>query len=220
MGRTGDQEADLRDHLTRRLAASQLATEPWPYCYIEESLPVDIAHKVGETFDQFNTTLFVESKREKTYRLRTGRIDSADLGSLPCAEWSTVAQVLSGPEYRRAIGELTGIPLDAAHLTLDAWEYRSGDWLAPHVDKADKLVTQIFYLTGRGAADDGGRLLILRTSDHAQPASALPPAAGDSAILVRSEVSWHAVEAPRVAQAHRRTITATFWRGTADAAPN
>jgi hypothetical protein len=49
--------------------------------------------------------------------------------------------VLSGSDYRGRMAELTGMPLDDAAFTLDVWEYRTGDWLAPHVDKADKLVT-------------------------------------------------------------------------------
>jgi Rps23 Pro-64 3,4-dihydroxylase Tpa1-like proline 4-hydroxylase len=120
--------------------------------------------------------------------------------------------VLSGSDYRGRMAELTGMPLDDAAFTLDVWEYRTGDWRAPHVDKADKLVTQIFYFTGRWTDEDGGRLLILRTNDALEPVHALPPVLGSSAILLRFETSWHAVqEAPGAAGASG-SITATFWR--------
>jgi Rps23 Pro-64 3,4-dihydroxylase Tpa1-like proline 4-hydroxylase len=132
--------------------------------------------------------------------------------SIKVQEVAALAEVLSSPDYRRAVAALTGTPLDGADLTLDVWEYRSGDWLAPHVDKPEKLVTHIFYFTERWAIGDGGRLLILSSSDASDVARALAPRIGCSTLLVRSETSWHAVEQPVPGAAHRRSVTATFWK--------
>ena len=126
-----------------------------------------MAQRIAETFGQFDVKLFEENQRAKTYRCAPDRSKVSD--RLPTAEWEMLIQALSSPEYQRGVSDLTGVPLDQARLAVDAWEYRIGDWLAPQVDKAEKLVTQIFYLTGCGVAQDSGRLLILGTPDAAKP---------------------------------------------------
>jgi hypothetical protein len=46
---------------------------------------------VSETFDRLDLTAFEETKRAKTYRFRTGRIDNLDPALLPKSggPWST-----------------------------------------------------------------------------------------------------------------------------------
>ncbi|MGB3437644.1 MAG: Gfo/Idh/MocA family oxidoreductase [Actinophytocola sp.] len=66
-------------------------------------------------------------------------------------------------------------------------------------------------------ADDGGRLLVLRSASARDVRHALPPLLGSSAVLVRSATSWHAAEPPGPRSPVRRSVTATFWRGAGPA---
>jgi hypothetical protein len=203
---------DLATSLLGAITAAELTGDPWPHAYLAEALPAEVALRLSRSFDQFAMESFEETERAKTYRLRTARLDGAD--RLPSDDWASVVELLTGPDYRAAISDLTGVPLGGGGVGVDVWEYRSSDWLAPHVDKPDKLVTQIFYLTQRWDEGDGGRLLIQDSADPTTARRALPPVLGSSAVLVRSESSWHSVEAPGPSAAGRRSITATFRRGT------
>ncbi|MEU6073967.1 2OG-Fe(II) oxygenase family protein [Micromonospora sp. NPDC047074] len=203
---------NVHDELIDTLRTATLTVDPWPHSYLPTTLPQELALRLSRSFDGFAMQSCEETEREKSYRFRTTRLDGVSPGSLPDQGWAALVDVLSGPAYRETISELTHVPLDGSELTLSLWEYQSGDWLAAHVDKPDKIVTQIFYLTESWQPGDGGRLLILDTADAVTPSRTLPPTLGASAVLVRSERSWHAVEAPATTAAHRRSVTATFWR--------
>jgi Rps23 Pro-64 3,4-dihydroxylase Tpa1-like proline 4-hydroxylase len=203
----------LQGHLMSAVAGGRLSRCPWAHAHLPGTLPPEQALRLSHGFDRFDLSSFEETGRAKTYRLRTGRIDDLDRDRLPGAEWRDLMDALCGPEYRRLVGELTGVQLAGAGFSVEAWEYRNGDWLAPHVDKPDKIVTHIIYLTERWCDGDGGRLLMLGSSDPLDRVQVLPPALGSSVVLVRSEHSWHAVEAPRTGACDRRSVTATFWRG-------
>lgn len=206
--------SDFSRRLLPALAQATLDRMPWPHAYLSTVLPPDAALRLSRSFDRFGLRWCEQTRRAKSYRFRTARLDQIDATRLPGTDWAPVVELLSAPAYRAAMSELTGVGLDHADLSLSLWEYQTGDWLAPHVDKPEKLVTQIFYLTEQWRDGDGGRLLIMETSDPSSVARALPPRLGSSAVLVTSEVSWHAVEAPGPGAGHRRSITATFWRAS------
>ncbi|PCG84226.1 hypothetical protein CIB93_20645 [Streptomyces sp. WZ.A104] len=199
------------EHLLDALAAARLNSSPWPHAYLEQTLTPSFAAGLARSFHGFRLERCAENEREKTYRFGTSRLDALPPDELPDARWAELVSVLGGREYRDALARLSRTPLDGAEFTLSVWEYQDGDWLAPHVDKADKLVTQIFYLTEEWEPGDGGRLLIL--DEPRGPAlAAYAPRAGASAVLPRSERSWHAVERPARGSAPRLSVTATYWR--------
>lgn len=206
-----DLSEDLTEYVLGSITTAVLADKPWPHAYIPEALPTDLALGLSRSFDRFDMQTVEKTGTEKPYRFRTTALDQAAVYTLPTAAWTVLAGLLSEPSYRSAIGRLTGLSLRYSDFALNLWEYQAGDWLAPHVDKPEKIVTQIFYLTDRWDHADGGRLLILDTADPASVVHALPPLLGSSAILVRSSSSWHAVESPGPRAAYRRSITATFW---------
>jgi len=117
------------------------------------------------------------------------------------------------PRYRAAMTELTG--LDLTHLPMEAYfcHYGSGAWLGPHIDLKDKLATHIFYFNVDWKVADGGYLNVLRSGDEADVVDRILPNVGNSAILVRSERSWHSVA--RVAERcerSRRSLNVIFYR--------
>lgn len=201
----------LGHQLPATVRSATMTSTPWAHAYLRETWPAGVALRLSRSFDGFALTRCERVEHEKSYRFGTAELGAPGVQP-PTQEWSSVVEALSGNEYRHAVSELTGVPLDGCRFTLSVWEYGSGDWLAPHVDKPDKIVTQIFYLTEGWQDADGGRLLVLENADVSSMVHALPPRLGASAILVRSENSWHAVEPPAAAGPLRRSITATFWR--------
>ena len=201
----------LGHQLPDTVRSARMTSTPWAHAYLSETWPPGVARNLSRSFGGFELTRCERTEHEKSYRFGTAELGTPGT-KLPSPEWSSVVDVLCGTEYRDAVSELTGVSLAASRFTLSVWEYGTGDWLAPHVDKPDKIVTQIFYLTEDWQDSDAGRLLILENADVSSVVHALPPCLGASAILVRSERSWHAVEPPARPGGRRRSITATFWR--------
>ncbi len=206
----------LLDHVVAALRASTLNDNPWPHCYLVDALPAAVTADLECSFDRVNLAPVEGTDRNKTYRMHTRRVDLTDDVATPSPAWWHLLNALRDTRYRDALAELTGVPLDGTRMTIDLWEYRDGDWLAAHVDKPDKVVTQLFYFCRDWQPEVGGHLLVLDSAgaeDH--PYERLEPVTGASAILVRSESSWHAVEATRGAGASRCSVAVTFWRSPA-----
>ncbi|MEU7723855.1 2OG-Fe(II) oxygenase [Streptomyces sp. NPDC040724] len=210
--------ADALEHVVGALRGTTLREDPWPHCYLPNALPASMAEAIETSFKRFDLASVEGVNRDKTYRMRTRRLDPGATGGLPSPAWRHLVEALSHDRYRAAVAGLTGVALDDTDLSLDLWEYRDGDWLAPHVDKPEKLVTQLFYFSESWHPEAGGHLLVLDGGDSDRPVERLRPTTGASALLVRSETSWHAVELSRGAGASRCSIAATFWtRGSAPA---
>jgi SM-20-related protein len=207
---------DVLDHVVGALGRTRLHDDPWPHCYLPDALPASTAKDIESSFKRFDLASVEGANREKTYRMRTQRLDAEATDGLPSPAWHHLVKALAHRRYRAAIADLTSVALDDTDLTLDLWEYQTGDWLAPHVDKPEKLVTQLFYFSESWHPEAGGHLLVLDAANSDEPRERLRPATGSSAVLVRSETSWHAVELSHGPQASRCSIAVTFWtRGSA-----
>jgi Rps23 Pro-64 3,4-dihydroxylase Tpa1-like proline 4-hydroxylase len=122
-----------------------------------------------------------------------------------------VLRLVRRAAHPELLAGLSGVDLSGTHVSLTVWEYRGGDFLAPHVDKEEKVLTQIVYLGEHWADGDGGRLLVQRTPDPDDVVARLSPSLGATAVLVRSDDSWHSVESPRPGAAPRRSLNVTYW---------
>jgi SM-20-related protein len=203
--------ASVEELLLDSLRCANWQTEPWRYAYLPAALPSPVA---GQAAAEFPAELLERCSRpegKKSYRFRTASVDATTHWVDYATALPELIDALAGERYRKLLAALTGTDLDDARLTTCLWEYASGDWLAPHVDKADKIVTQIFYLALGWQEHDGGRLLVLGSSEQWDVRAAHTPVLGSSAVLVRSDDSWHAVEAPLPGSPARRSLTATFW---------
>ncbi len=127
--------------------------------------------------------------------------------------WRALAADLLSPDYRAAISGLTGCDLTEAPMEVNVHHYGPGCSLGAHTDFPEKLATHVLYFNDSWNRSDGGCLRILRSGDLADVAAEISPIVGNSAVLVRSEKSWHAVssvvsDSPR----SRRSMTVTFYR--------
>jgi Rps23 Pro-64 3,4-dihydroxylase Tpa1-like proline 4-hydroxylase len=125
---------------------------------LPQAVPSELASSLGSSFGSYPLTECEEHEREKSYQFATAGLSDVDAPEPPDEEWRAFLEVVRAASYRDAISELMGVSLRQAKTTLSLWEYHAGNWLAPHLDKREKLVTQIFYLTSEWREGDGGRL--------------------------------------------------------------
>jgi Rps23 Pro-64 3,4-dihydroxylase Tpa1-like proline 4-hydroxylase len=127
--------------------------------------------------------------------------------------WRALALDLLSAEYRAAMTTLTGRDLSTAPMEVNVFHYGPGGSLGPHRDLPEKLVTHVLFFNRSWNPADGGCLNVLGSADQGDLVTAIPPLMGHSAVIVRSEDSWHAVS--RVVNdppQSRRSVTVTFYR--------
>jgi SM-20-related protein len=127
--------------------------------------------------------------------------------------WHALGADLLSPDYRAAMSALTGCDLTEAPMEVNVHHYGPGCSLGAHKGSPDKLVTHVLYVKSSWNRSDGGCLRILRSNNLADMATENHHIVGNSAVLVRSEKSWHAVS-PVVNDSakSRRSMTITFCR--------
>lgn len=201
-----------------RLSSARLESAPYRWAAIDRLFAADDAARLAATFpaDHFLRRSMYDGEKDHDYEMRcvtrkggTAVFRAEGLS----APWQTLARELVSRGYRQAMATLTGLDLSAAPLEITAYRYPPGGRLGAHPDTRDKLVTHILYFNPVWHVDDGGCLAILRSADDADVAAVVPPVVGNSAVLVRSDDSWHAVS--RVVEhvrLPRCSLTVTFYR--------
>ncbi|MEA2490931.1 MAG: hypothetical protein QOH21_2723, partial [Acidobacteriota bacterium] len=202
----------------QRITGGTLRNDPYQWAAIDELFSPHDAIALAETFpvDHFKRVEAYGGEKDYAYDARLligmGARTVARREHLSAA-WQRLADDLRSPEYREAIETLTGCDLSGAPLEVNVFHYGPGGSLGPHADLPDKLVTHVLYFNRTWNAADGGCLTILGAKDANALVAEIPPVVGNSALLVRSDHSWHAVS-PVVASSplSRRSLTATFYR--------
>jgi len=202
----------------QRIAANSLATDPYNWAFIDRLFaPADAAALV-QTYprDHFKTVKGYDGEKGYEYEARSLISMGADVASYAqtlSPAWRALAGALMSPGYRKAMSELTGVELESLPIEVNIFHYGRSAWLGPHVDLEDKLVTHVFYFNETWDESDGGCLAILRGGDMAETVKIIPPVIGNSAVLVRSTNSWHAVTRVRDdCRISRRSMAVTFYR--------
>ncbi|MGZ7080811.1 MAG: 2OG-Fe(II) oxygenase, partial [Thermoanaerobaculia bacterium] len=107
--------------------------------------------------------------------------------------WQQLAADFLSPEYRAAMSALTGYDLGTVPIEVNVFHYPPGGELGAHTDLRDKIVTHVLYFNESWDDEDGGCLTILRSSNPRDLVRVVSPLVGNSAVIVRSNNSWHAV---------------------------
>jgi lipopolysaccharide transport system ATP-binding protein len=198
-----------------------LSREPYDWTLVDGLFSAAHADNLAATFprDRFKIVKGYDSEKDYAYHARAligmGSTTIAHAEGLSPA-WRQLAADLLSRRYRMAMTRLTGIDLSQVRMEVNVFHYGPGAWLGPHVDLPDKIVTHVLYFNPSWNVADGGCLSILRSSDMSDSACAVPPIVGTSAVLVRSDKSWHAVSRvdPGCVES-RRSVTVTFYRDDA-----
>jgi Rps23 Pro-64 3,4-dihydroxylase Tpa1-like proline 4-hydroxylase len=195
-----------------------LTSEPYAWAEVDSLFSAEHATELAVTFprDRFKRVQGYDGEKDYGYHVR----ELIGMGSNTVSHvaglspvWRQLATDLLSSRYRAAMSRLTGIDVSKLRMEINAFHYGPGAWLGPHVDLADKIVTHVLYFNSTWNVANGGCLKILRSADMNDSAYVVTPIVGTSAILVRSDKSWHAVS--RVDQGceeSRRSITVTFYR--------
>ncbi|WP_431480516.1 2OG-Fe(II) oxygenase [Pseudomonas thivervalensis] len=201
-----------------RLTPAALKTHPFSWAEIGGLYSVEDAAALAASFphDHFKTVSGYGGEKNYDYEARALVGMGTNTIAFPeelSEVWLKLAQDLGSAGYREAMSELTGIDLRSVPMEVNVFHYGPGASLGAHPDLPDKLVTHILYFNESWDSNDGGCLNILHRNDPTAVAAEIEPLVGNSAILVRSDHSWHAVT-PVVSGCHssRRSLTATFYR--------
>lgn len=201
-----------------RIANARLESTPFSWAQVGGLFSPEDAEALVQTYprDHFKTLTNRGGEKDYDYDARSlvrlGGDQVAFAGELSDA-WRRLADQLLSAEYRAAMSTLTGIDLSAAPLEVNVCHYGPGASLGPHPDLADKVVTHILYFNREWRAADGGCLQILGSCNERDSVAEVLPTVGNSAVLVRSDKSWHSVS--RVVggcRESRRSVTVTFYR--------
>lgn len=200
-----------------RIARHRLETDPYEWAVIDGLFSPGNAEALAATFpcDHFKLVAGYGGEKDYEYEARALIGMGAETISYPdelSAAWRGLARDFLSPAYRAAIASLSGCDLTDALLEVNVFHYGAGASLGPHADLPDKIVTHVLYFNRSWKQVDGGCLTILGSADPKDMVTEVAPVVGTSALLVRSNRSWHAVS--RVAgRCHlsRRSLTATFY---------
>ncbi|MDB5980177.1 MAG: SanC, probable [Pseudomonas sp.] len=201
-----------------RLTIQSLKTQPYRWAEINHLYSPQDAALLAASYprDCFKRVFGYGGEKDYEYQARqlvemgTERIVHGETLS---PVWLRLAQTLSSAAYRSAMSALTGIDLTAVPMEINVFHYGPGACLGPHPDLRDKLVTHILYFNPSWDSRDGGCLTVLNSSDPGDVAAVVTPVVGNSAVVVRSDNSWHAVS--RVVEgcpSSRRSLTVTFYQ--------
>jgi len=200
-----------------RILQQRLEVEPYRWAAIDGLFSPPDAAKLATTFptDHFKRLSHYGGDKDSEYEARAligmgeGFISRANELS---SAWQELANDFLSPAYRTALSALTGIDLNTAPLEVNVFHYPPKGLLGPHVDLQDKIVTHVLYFNSSWNDNDGGCLTILRSSDPKDIATTVSPIVGNSAVVVRSDHSWHSVSpVMESCRLSRRSLTATFY---------
>ncbi|HEX7155546.1 MAG TPA: 2OG-Fe(II) oxygenase [Thermoanaerobaculia bacterium] len=201
-----------------RLTHGTLQTKPYRWATIDGLYAPSDAAALAATFPHDHYKLVSAYGGEKDYHYEARALIGMGATTVAYREhlsdaWQRLADAFLSPAYRDALSALTGCDLSTAPLEVNVFHYGPGASLGPHADLPDKVVTHVLYFNETWNTADGGCLTILGAKDPNAVEAVIPPVVGNSAVLVRSDDSWHAVS-PVVPSCRlsRRSLTATFYR--------
>jgi SM-20-related protein len=201
-----------------RIRTSRLESEPYRWAAIDGLFTRADAERLARSFpsDHYKLVSGYGGEKDYEYEARELIAMGADTISGPLQlsdAWRSLTQDFLSPSYRDALSALTGCDLATAPLEVNVFHYGPGGSLGAHSDLPDKIVTHVLYFNESWDPKNGGCLSILSAKDPAAVVAEIPPLVGNSAVLVRSDDSWHAVSpVANDCRASRRSLTATFYR--------
>jgi len=200
-----------------RIAEHRLETEPYQWAVVDGLFSPADAAALAATFPRDHFKRLADYAGEKDFEYEVRELVGMGARSVSRLEelseaWRTLASDFLSAGYRAAMSVLTGSDLSTAPLEVNVFHYPPGGSLGAHPDLRDKIVTHVLYFNESWNDEDGGCLTILRSSDAADVVRAVSPVVGNSAVLVRSDDSWHAVSpVVKSCSLSRRSLTATFY---------
>ena len=202
----------------QRIAEQRLQTEPYRWAVIDGLFSASDGAALAGSYpgDHFKRLFDYGGEKDYEYEVRALVDMPAHTVSRPdelSVAWRTLADDLRSPAYRAAMSGLIGVDLSEAPFEVNVFHYPPGGSMGAHPDLRDKIVTHVLYFNTSWHDADGGCLSILGSRDERDIVRTVSPIVGTSAVIVRSDNSWHAVSpVVKSCRLSRRSVTATFYR--------
>jgi SM-20-related protein len=182
----------------QRIAQTKMETDPYRWAFIDQLFSADDARLLAASFprDKFKKVAGFDGEKGYEYMSRSMIHMGAEIPSNPgglSPAWRELADDLLSFAYRSALEQISGQDLASAQMEVNIVSYGPGAWLGPHLDLKEKMMTHVLYFNNAWNHQDGGCLNILRSSDPSDAVAQVLPVVGHSALLVRSNQSWHSV---------------------------
>jgi SM-20-related protein len=200
-----------------RIAGGRLQSDPYRWAVIDGLFSAQDAAALATSYptDHFKRLADYGGEKDFEYESRALVTMHAHTVSRPdalSAAWRALADELASSQYRAAMSSLIGVDLSDAPFEVNVFHFPPGGSLGAHPDLRDKIVTHVLYFNQAWNDDDGGCLSILRSRDPHDIVRTVSPIVGNSAVIVRSDDSWHAVSpVVKTCRLSRRSLTATFY---------
>lgn len=200
-----------------KIKSGLLQSNPFSWALLENLYSTEDAETLASSYphDHYKTVTGYDGEKDYFYEARAliamGAVAISHPDDLSEA-WKALANDLLSKTYRESMSQLTGYDLMTASLEVNIFHYGPGASLGPHLDLKTKIVTHVLYFNKTWDMNDGGYLTILNSKNPEDIFKAVSPIVGNSAVIVRSEKSWHAVaKVASDCQWSRRSLTATFY---------
>ncbi len=108
-------------------------------------------------------------------------------------KWLNMATSLLSVSYKQSVSQKLGINLDSTTTSIGFYKFGQNDFVSPHVDNENKVLTQIFYFNRFWDKSWGGDLKILGSKKPDDVIFSLAPLSNFSTLIARSEHAWHMV---------------------------
>src|SRR5258706_1781372 len=199
-----------------RLDQAVIESIPFEWKFIDQLFRPEDAAALAASFpkDKFKTVTGYDGEKSYEYVARSLIHMGANAPSHPdalSAAWRELAGDLLSPAYRAAMTRLTGRDLSACVIEANVVHYGPVAWLGPHLDLKEKVANHVLDFNQTWDPRHGGCLSILRSGNQVDIAAEINPVVGNSAVIVRSDRSWHSVS--RVDQhcrSSRRSMNVIF----------
>ena len=201
------------------VAGAEVHDTPWRWGYLDQIWSSEeAARSLAGEFPRAGFTWFCQREGPKRFRY-WGRFliepdaatvhDPDELG----AGWLGFARELLSADYRAAVGKAIGADLSEAVMEATFWRYEPGCWFTGHTGSPARIVNQVFYFNPVWPPEWGAYLRVLRSAADDDVAEELAPLLGRSALIVRSDDSWHAIPpVTMAAPGSRQTVVVSFLR--------
>ncbi len=125
--------------------------------------------------------------------------------------WVELVQQLMSDAYNNALSRCLDISLQSTYINISFYRFDKGDWVAPHIDNEDKIVTQIFYFNPIWSNIWGGCFKLLASHRMEDEQFSVPPLVNFSVAIARSLEAWHCVNpVAEIAKTSRLSLQLEF----------
>jgi hypothetical protein len=200
-----------------RLATTKLFDTPFRWGVVPAFIERDPRRRLVEEFprqgfERMRRRTGSDKRYETWFRAIKNPTEPPNLAGLSAA-WVDFVAACSSNEYRDNLARCLGVSLGDDLLEITVWRYGPGHFLDPHTDIASKRVAHVIYFNEGWNPAWGGFLRILNSGDGDDVAHEVSPLIDHSAIIVRSDNSWHAVSAVAdAANDERKSVQISFWK--------